>query len=93
MFVGAKLLAILWSLTLRTTFSSVLIIPHFTFAINLVLRLFTHYTFFLLLPSGKRAPTAVGRGSSPRSRTGCDIFSFDSHVDCDLNPKRVAFEK
>ena len=68
-----------------------LIIPLFAFVINLALRLFTFYTFLLL--DGKRAPTVNGRGSPPRSRTGCDIFSFDSHVDCDLNPKRVAFEK
>ena len=54
-------------------FSSVPIIPHFAFAINLVLRLFTFYTS--LPPDGKRAPTIIGRGSFPRSRTGCDIFN------------------
>ena len=50
------------------------IISRSAFAINLVWRLFTFYTFFVT--DGKRAPTIVGRGSSPRSRTGCDIFSF-----------------
>ena len=55
-------------------FSSVPIISHFIFTINLVSRLFTLYTFFVT--DGKRAPTAIGRGSSPRSRTGCDIFNF-----------------
>ena len=49
------------------------IISHFIFTINLVSRLFTLYTS---LRDGKRAPTIVGRGSSPRSRTGCDIFNF-----------------
>ena len=61
-------------------FSSVLIISQLFIVINLVLCLFTHYTFFLLLPSGKRAPTVNGRGSSPRSRTGCDIFGFGNHL-------------
>ena len=55
-------------------FLSALIIPHSVFVINLVLCLFTFYTS--LPPDGKRAPTAVGRGSPPRSRTGCDILSF-----------------
>ena len=38
------------------------------------------FIYFLFIscffPSdGKRAPTIIGRGSSPRSRTGCDIFN------------------
>jgi len=79
MFVGAKLATILCLLAARTTFLLALIISHFVFVINLVWRLFTFYLFLL---DGKRAPTAIGRGSFPRSRTGCDIFSFGSHVDC-----------
>ena len=42
---------------------------------------YLHFIHLLLL-DGKRAPTVIGRGSFPRSRTGCDIFSFGSHVDC-----------
>ena len=30
----------------------------------------------------KKSPYRSGRGSPPRSRTGCDIFSFCSHADC-----------
>ena len=30
---------------------------------------------FSFAVDGKRAPTVVSRGSSPRSRTGCDIFN------------------
>ena len=44
MFVGAKLATILCLLTLRTIFSSVLIISQLLVAINLVWRLFTLYT-------------------------------------------------
>ena len=54
-------------------FLFVSIISQFIFVINLVWCLFTLYTFFVT--DGKRAPTAIGRGSSPRSRTGCDIFN------------------
>ena len=49
------------------------IISRFAFTINLAQCLFTLYTFFVT--DGKRAPTIIGRGSFPRSRTGCDIFN------------------
>jgi hypothetical protein len=57
-----------------------LIIPLFVFVINLVLHLFTFYSFLVFPSDGKRAPTAIGRGSFPRSRTGCDIFGFGNHL-------------
>ena len=49
MFADAKLTTILCSLSLRPTFSFVLIIPHFAFVINLVSCLFTFYTSFCVL--------------------------------------------
>ena len=55
-------------------------ISHLQSTLYCIYLLFIH---FLLFPSdGKRASTIIGRGSSPRSRTDCDIFSFDSHVNC-----------
>ena len=93
MFAGAKLARILCLLAVRTTIFVYTNYPTFGLY-NQPCIAFIYSLFIFLFPSdGKRAPTVIGRGSSPRSRTGCDIFSFDSHVDCDLNPKRVAFEK
>jgi hypothetical protein len=53
-----------------------LIIPLFAFVINLVLHLFTFYSFLAFSVRWKKSPYRIGRGSSPRNRTGCDIFSF-----------------
>ena len=35
---------------------------------------------FSFAVDGKRAPTVIGRGSFPRSRTGCDIFGFGNRM-------------
>ena len=63
-------------------FLSALIIPLFAFVINLVLHLFTFYSFLAFSVRWKKSPYRIGRGSFPRSRTGCDIFSFCSHTGC-----------
>ena len=81
--VGAKLTAILWLLTVRTGFFVCLNYPTFGHY-NQPCIAFIYSLFIFLLPLyGKRAPAIIGRGSFPRSRTGCDIFSFGSHTGCD----------
>ena len=73
--VGAKLTAILWLLTARTGFFVCLNYPRFSLY-NQPCIAFIYSLFIFLLPLyGKRAPAIIGRGSFPRSRTGCDIFN------------------
>ncbi len=75
-------------------FLSALIIPLFAFVINLVLHLFTFYSFLAFCCWAEKEPlpqvVEVLLHAAARAAT---FLIFDSHVDCDLNPKRVAFEK
>ena len=76
MFAGAKLTVILCLLTIRTEFFVCFNYPTFRICNQPCIAFIYLLFIFSFAVDGKRAPTIVGRGSSPRSRTGCDIFNF-----------------
>lgn len=64
-------------------FLSALIIPHFAFAINLALRLFTFYSFFLLPLTEKEPLPQLVEVLLHATARAATFLVFGSHVYCD----------
>ena len=80
MFAGAKFTVILCLLTIRTEFFVCFNYPTFRICNQPCIAFIYLLFIFSFAVDGKRAPTVVSRGSSPRSRTGCDIFNFGNRM-------------